>query len=48
MRLIGEIDKTPKEIVESGVISKMIYFGNYHDKPIVGNHSVKPNRKTIY
>ncbi len=46
--LIGGIDKTPKEIVESGVIPNAIYFGNYHDKPIAGDHSVKPNRKTIY
>ncbi len=48
MRIIGEIDKTPKQVVESGIIPNVIYFGNYHDKPIVGDHTVKPNRKTIY
>ncbi len=48
LRLIGGIDKTPKEIVESGVIPNVIYFGNYHDKPNAGEHSVKPNGEIIY
>lgn len=48
LRLRGEIDKTPKEIVESGVIPNVIYFGNYHDKELAGNHLVKPDGETIY
>ncbi|MFT9820586.1 HNH endonuclease [Lysinibacillus sp. NPDC056185] len=48
MRLKGEIDKTPKEIVESGVAPTVIYFGNYYDKPIAGDHSLKPNGENIY
>ena len=48
LSLIGELDKTPKEIVESGVIPNVIYYGNFHDKELAGNHLVKPDRETIY
>ena len=48
LKIIGDIDKTPKEIFESGAIPNIIYFGSYHDKQMAGKHFFKPNFEAIY
>lgn len=48
LKIIGDIDKSPKETFELGTIPEVIYFGSHHDKLIAGNHFFKPSGENIY